>query len=53
MTQTSSRVVQMEEFYDRMHDKQWLLVPRREAAEQFVEAMVSCTPRTSRVVRKC
>ena len=42
MTQTSSRVVQMEEFYDRMHDKQWLLVPRREAGERFVEAVVSC-----------
>ena len=40
MTQTSSRVVQMEEFYDRMHDKQWLLVPRREAGERFVEAVV-------------
>ena len=51
MTQTSSRVAQMEEFYDRMHDKQWLPVPRREAAERFVEAMVSCTPRTPRVVR--
>ena len=45
MTQTSSRVAQMEEFYDRMHDKQWLLVPRREAGERFVEAVVSCTPR--------
>ncbi len=37
MTQTSSRVAQMEEFYDRMHDKQWLPVPRWEAAEPFVD----------------